>query len=121
MKQYNEVIIKGLSFSEAKRYIENYKGYTFITRPEWKGFHFIDVYGNWCIYTRFGSLLKNVSLETVMCQGKMDWMAVEPNEMAIKSIADHIDLYKMQEDNMKIQLWHVVYWCYTIYTMQMEL
>ena len=56
-----------------------------------------------------------------MCQGKMDWMAVEPNEMAIKSIADHIDLYKMQEDNMKIQLWHVVYWCYTIYTMQMEL
>ena len=46
MKQYNEVIIKGLSFPEAKRYIENYKGYTFITRPEWKGFHFIDVYGN---------------------------------------------------------------------------
>ena len=39
--------------------------------------------------------LKNVSLETVMCQGKMDWMVVEPNEMAIKSIVDHIDLYKM--------------------------
>lgn len=95
MKQYNAVIAKGLSFTEAKRYIEDNKGHAFITRPEWEGFHFISSHGYWCIYTKFGTLLKNVGLETVMCQGRVDWMVVKPNEMAIKSIEGYIDLERM--------------------------
>ena len=54
MKQYSSVVARDLSFTYAKRYIEDNKGYTFISRPEWEGFHFSDIKGRWCTYTKSG-------------------------------------------------------------------
>ena len=65
MKQYSSVVAKDLSFTYAKRYIEDNKGYTFISRPEWKGIHFISKQGEWCIYTKNGEVIVDLPLEAV--------------------------------------------------------
>ena len=95
MKQYSSVIARDLSFTYAKRYIEDNKGYTFISRPEWEGFHFISKDGLWCIYTKEGKLLVDVPLEVVQKQNERGWMIVKIKEDIIEDIIDLLD-----EDNL---------------------
>ena len=91
MKQYSSVIARDLSFTYAKRYIEDNKGYTFISRPEWDGFHFISKDGLWCIYTKEGKLLVDVPLEVVQKQNERGWMIVKPSYFTLNDLDDYLD------------------------------
>ena len=91
MKQYSSVVARDLSFTYAKRYIEDNKGYTFISRPEWDGFHFISKDGLWCIYTKEGKLLVNVPLEVVQKQNERGWMIVKPSYFTLNDLDDYLD------------------------------
>ena len=95
MKQYSSVVARDLSFTYAKRYIEDNKGYTFISRPEWEGFHFIDIKGRWCTYTKNGEGRVDVPLEAVQKQDERGWMIVKIREDVIDDIIDLLD-----EDNL---------------------
>ena len=95
MKQYSSVVAKDLSFTYAKRYIEDNKGYTFISRPEWEGIHFISKQGEWCIYTKNNELIKNVPLKAIQFQDKKGWMVVKIREDIIDDIIDLLDEDKL--------------------------
>ena len=95
MKQYSSVVARDLSFTYAKRYIEDNKGYTFISRPEWEGVLFISKQGEWCIYTKNNELIKNVPLEAIQCQDKRGWIIVKIKEDVVDDIIDLLD-----EDNL---------------------
>ena len=91
MKQYNSIIAKDLSFTYAKRYIEDNKGYTFISRPEWEGFYFIDIKGRWCTYTKNGKIVVDVPLEAVQKQDERGWMIVKPSYFTLNDLDDYLD------------------------------
>ena len=91
MKQYSSVVAKDLSFTYAKRYIEDNKGYTFISRPEWEGIHFISKQGEWCIYTKSGELIVDVPLEAVQKQNERGWMIVKPSYFTLNDLDDYLD------------------------------
>ena len=91
MKQYSSVVARDLSFTYAKRYIEDNKGYTFISRPEWEGFHFIDIKGRWCTYTKNGEVIVDVPLEAVQKQDERGWMIVKPSYFTLNDLDDYLD------------------------------
>lgn len=91
MKMYDIIVARNLSFSYAKRYIEEHRGYTFISRPEWDGFHFIDKDGRWCIYTKEGKVMTDVPLQAVQKQGEKDWMIVKPSYFTLNDLDDLLD------------------------------
>ena len=91
MKQYSSVVARDLSFTYAKRYIEDNKGYTFISRPEWDGFHFISKDGLWCIYTKEGKLLVDIPLEAIQKQNERGWMIVKPSYFTLNDLDDFLD------------------------------
>lgn len=82
-KLWEEVAKKNLSYEEVKEH----KGWYF-TRPEWKGFHFIDGDGNHVIITKYKELLV-VSEEEVWNKDSNDWMIVSIVDEAIPIVREH--------------------------------
>ena len=74
MKFWEYVIEAGVSCEEACEYIYNYPKTSFITRPEWKGIHFVSG-DKYYILLEDGEV-KEVEIEDVWCQNKHDWLII---------------------------------------------
>lgn len=60
--------------------------YTYITRPEWGGFHFIDKNANYCILTKEGEIVINP--DVILNVKAKDWMVVCISSEAVDLIED---------------------------------
>lgn len=86
MKFWKEIIAKDKSYESALKYIEKYPSTSYITRPEWKGVHFISKDKAYCILLESGEVLID-ELE-VFDTDKNDWIIVTITSAAVKLLED---------------------------------
>ena len=85
MRYWKEVLLKGLEYDKAvnESHILDGDAQSFITRPEWKGVHFM-YKDDYYILLKDGTILKNPS--EIYCERKNDWMIVTITAEAVEII-----------------------------------
>lgn len=83
----NHVIESSLTFKEAYEHISTYQKTSFITRPEWKGVHFMSD-NRYHILLKTGEVIK-VKIEDVESKNKHDWSIVTITDEAIEILRTH--------------------------------
>lgn len=80
MKYWEEIIEGNLTYEEARTAM----AIRYVTRPEWDGFHFLNLQDKHCILLKTGELL--IDIKEVLDTDKKDWCIVRITNEARKII-----------------------------------
>ena len=83
----NHVIESSLTFEEAYEHISTYQKTSFVTRPEWKGVHFMSD-NRYYILLKTGEVIE-VKIEDVESKNKHDWSIVTITDEAVEILLSH--------------------------------
>lgn len=89
MKYWVIALKCGLNYEQAKDYARRYRP-IYITRPEWNGVHFFNVYGDYCILLKTGEVVINP--EEIYDTDKDDWIEVIITTDAVRTIEKYTKL-----------------------------
>ena len=75
MRYWKKAIQSDLTYDEAVGFLKALVGQTFITRPDWQGFHYIGMDGRYRVFFNDGHY-ELIETKEVWAKDKTDWMVV---------------------------------------------